>query len=276
MELVSRLDFSRGGCGGIVVQLVTNPTEFRNWDTFSAELIVLAMLTSFPARTDWINQASYGGRILPKRSSACRTACERSSWSFHLCAHLVACAWVLFQSSKSHPEKEISRRQLKIGGLWVNLYEGIVTQNWQLGYFFEWFPSQVTPLTTLLANTWFPVQSGNPSDWCVCLSFSLCSCLSNIKIYRNEGWHKICWCLTWLEIDAKIFLSIFDGPLSLFHVLAILRSHVECGNKDMTWKRRSLIRGAESNCFCPVASLFVMGRTEVYLANFVRKICTLG
>ena len=86
--------------------------------------------------------------------------------------------WVLFQSSKSHPEKEISRRQLKIGGLWVNLHEGICTQNWQLGYFFDWFPSQVIPLTTSLANTWFPVQSGNPSDWCVCLSFSLCSCLT--------------------------------------------------------------------------------------------------
>ena len=147
-------------------------TRFRrSW------LCLLCWLAFLLEQIESIKQAMEG-EFCPRDLLHAATACERSSWSFHLCAHLVACAWVLFQSSKSHPEKEISRRQLKIGGLWVNLYEGIVTQNWQLGYFFEWFPSQVTPLTTLLANTWFPVQSGNPSDWCVCLSFSLCSCLT--------------------------------------------------------------------------------------------------
>lgn len=191
MELVSRLDFSRGGCGGSWSNLspIQQSSEIETRFRRSWLCLLIAFLLE---QIESIKQAMEG-EFCPRDLLHAATACERSSWSFHLCAHLVACAWVLFQSSKSHPEKEISRRQLKIGGLWVNLYEGIVTQNWQLGYFFEWFPSQVTPLTTLLANTWFPVQSGNPSDWCVCLSFSLCSCLSNIKIYRNEGWHKICW-----------------------------------------------------------------------------------
>ena len=101
--------------GGSWSNLSPTPTEFRNWDTFSAELIVL--VDSFPARTDWINQASYGGRILPKRSSACRYCLRKKFMVFSsLCT---SCGCFFSQASPIQRKRFLGGSSKLAGSGWI-------------------------------------------------------------------------------------------------------------------------------------------------------------